>query len=86
MHVSYASTEPSLLKAGMGMQTHPQTEGNTILRRVSAGKVTEMTLCTLMVPGGKGDVSVGVRGKRTTVKVSGTIKASVSFESPGLHF
>ena len=86
MHVSYASTEPSLLKVGMGMQTHPHTDGNTILRRVSAGKVFEMTLCTLMVPGGKGDVTVSERGKRTTVKTSGTVAASFSFETQGLHF
>jgi hypothetical protein len=86
MYVSYASTDPSLLKAGVGMQTHPQTDGDTILRRVSAGKVFQMTLCTLMVPGGKGSVAISERGKRTTIRTSGTVNSSVSFTTLGLHF
>ena len=86
LHVSYASTEPTLLKEGEGMQTHPLTEGDTILRRVTTGKIFELTLCTLMVSKGRGSIRLSVRGKRTTIRVEGDVKAIVSFGTKGLIF
>jgi hypothetical protein len=86
MHISYAATDATLLKEGKGTQTDPSTEGDTILRRVSLCKVSEITLCTLMVPNGKGYVSVRRWGDRTTVKTDGVVKASVSFTTTGLRF
>ncbi len=81
LHVSYASSSTTLLKEGKGTQTHPQTEGDTILRRVSSGKVFEMTLCTLMVPNGKGAVTLDERRKRSTVRVEGDVAAQIRFDT-----
>jgi len=86
LHVSYSATQETLLKEGKGLQTHPRTEGDTILRQVSAGKVFEITLCTLMVPNGRGSVSVTERGTRTHVKTEGTVPVTLSFGSKGLSF
>jgi hypothetical protein len=85
LHVSYDSTEPTRLKQGMGMQTHPATDGDTILRYVTTGKISEVTLATLMVPNGNGKVSIRKRGTRTIVRSDGDVQSSVGFETVGLR-
>ena len=85
LHVSYASTVPTRLKQGMGMQTHPTTDGNAILRRVSTGKAFSATICTLMTPNGQGSVEVNERGGRTTVHVGGKVRSRISFGTDGLR-
>lgn len=86
LHVTYASTEPTRLKAGMGMQTHAATDGDTILRRVTTGKVDAVTVCTLMTVGGEGQVALSERGGRTTVRVTGAVSTTVAFDTDTLGF
>ena len=86
MHISFASSAPTLLKPGMGLQTHPQREPDSVIRYVSERKVMEITSCYFLMPNGRAKVAISERGKRSVVSISGDVTAKIGFETRGLRF
>jgi hypothetical protein len=86
MDISFASSAPTLLKPGMGLQTHPQRDPDSVIRYVSERKVLEITSCYFLMPNGRAKVTIAERGKRSVVSISGDVTAKVGFETRGLRF
>jgi len=85
LHLAFAASEPSLLKRGLGVATEPKRKPDTMIRHTSAAKVHGMTLCSLLLPDGTGEVQITEKGDRTTVTVGGDLAFKVSFDSSDLR-
>jgi hypothetical protein len=71
LHIAFASTQPALVKPGLGLPTSPQRKPDNIIRHVSAQKVFAITLCQLLAPNRECTVQLVENGERTRVAVSG---------------
>ena len=84
LHVSFAASEPTVLRRGTGLSTDPGRDPDTVVRLMSTRKVKAITMCTLLTPDGKGAVKLTERGARSVATVSGLVPARVGFDTQGL--
>jgi hypothetical protein len=84
LHLTFASSQPALLKRGLGIPTHPPRQPDTMMRHLSATKVHGITLCHFLLPNGKAQVRLSENGERTQVTVEGDLSFRLSFATADL--
>ncbi len=85
LHLSFASTQPALIKRGLGLPTDPQRSPDNIIRHLNAGKITRITLCQLLVPNGIGSVALQETAIGLQIETSGDVPFQLTC-GPRLQF
>jgi len=85
LHISFASTQPALVKRGMGLPTNPKRSPDNIIRHLNTGKIFRMTLCQLLVPNGTGSVALQETATGLQIETSGDVPFKLAC-GPRLQF
>lgn len=85
LHISFASTQPALIKRGLGLPTNSRRDPDNIIRHMNAGKIFQITFCQLLVPNGTGRVALSETATGLQIETDGDVPFKLTC-GPRLQF